>query len=183
MTETLNSTKTYVVDTAHSHVRFWVRHLMISKVHGEFGSVSGAVDAVPGQPTTGLLDVTVDVTSINTGNEGRDGHLKSPDFFDVEKFPTMTYRSTKVTELGDGEYEVQGDLTIRGVTKPVALRAEISEEIASPFGGTKVGVSATGKIDREAFGLTWNQALETGGVAVGKEVNIQIDVELDRAAE
>ena len=183
MTETLNSSKTYIVDTAHSHVRFWVRHLMISKVHGEFGSVSGTVVAIPGQPTSGQLEVTVDVTSVNTGNEGRDGHLKSADFFDVENFPTMTYRSTQVTDLGSGEYEIQGDLTIRGVTKPVTLKAEISEEIVSPFGGTKVGVSATGKIDREAFGLVWNMALETGGVAVGKEVNIQIDVELDRAAE
>ena len=183
MTETLTSAKTYAIDTAHSHVRFWVRHLMISKVHGEFGGVSGTVEAVPGQPTSGQLQVTVDVTSISTGNEGRDGHLKSADFFDVEQFPTMTYRSTKVTELGEGEYEIQGDLTLHGVTKPVTLKAEISEEIASPFGGTKVGVSATGKIDRETFGLTWNQALETGGVAVGKDVNIQIDVELDRAAE
>lgn len=184
MSDTLVSTeKTYTIDPAHSHVRFWVRHLMISKVHGEFTGVAGTVTAVPGDPTTGRLEVTVPVASLTTNNEGRDGHLKSPDFFDVEQYPTLTYRSTKVTALGDGEYEIAGDLTLHGVTAPVTLKAEISEEIVSPFGGTKVGVSATGKIDRETFGLTWNQALETGGVAVGKDVNLQIDVELDRPAE
>ncbi len=156
---------------------------MISKVHGEFGQFSGTVVGEPGDATSGQLEVTIQAASLTTGNEGRDNHLKSADFFDVETYPTLSYKSSKVTALGDGEFEIAGDLTMHGVTKPVTLKAEISDEVASPFGGTKIGVSATGKIDREAFGLTWNQALEAGGVAVGKDVTLQIDVELDRPAE
>lgn len=175
--------KTYTLDTAHSHVRFWVRHLMISKVHGEFGQISGTVLGEPGDPTTAQLEVTIQAASLTTGNEGRDGHLKSADFFEVETYPTLSYKSSKVTSLGGEDYEIEGELTMHGVTKPVTLKAEISPEVPSPFGGTKIGVSATGKIDRESFGLTWNQALEAGGVAVGKEVTLQIDVELDRPAE
>jgi len=156
---------------------------MISKVHGEFTEFAGTVVGVPGDATSGQLEVTIQAASLTTGNEGRDNHLKSADFFEVEKYPTLTYKSRKVTPTGDGEYEISGELTMHGITKPVTLKAEISDEVASPFGGTKVGVSATAKIDREAFGLTWNQALEAGGVAVGKDVTLQIDVELDRPAE
>lgn len=180
-TQTLEQ-NVYTLDPAHSHVRFWVRHLMISKVHGEFRTVSGTVKANSQDLTTAQIEVSIDTASITTGNEGRDQHLKSADFFDVENYPTMTFRSTAVKPAGEGEYDIEGELTLHGVTKPVTLRAEATEEVPSPFGGTKVGVSATGKLDREAFGLVWNMALETGGVTVGKDVNIQIDVELDRPA-
>ncbi|CAN5560810.1 YceI family protein [soil metagenome] len=173
---------TYIIDTAHSSVRFWVRHLMISKVHGDFGGLTGSVEGSATDPENAKLHVEIDVATVNTGNEGRDGHLKGADFFDVEKFPTMTYDSSKITKTGDGTYDVEGTLTMHGVSKPVLLKAEVSPEVASPFGGFKVGISATGVVNREEFGMTWNQALETGGIMVDKNIHLQIDVELDRPA-
>ena len=173
---------TYNVDPNHSSVRFWVRHLMISKVHGELSPISGTVVGNLDQPEVASIDVTIKTASLTTSNEQRDAHLKSADFFDVEKYPEITFKSTKITKVGDGEFSVVGDVTMHGVTKEITLQAEVSPEAPSPWGGFKVGVSATGKINREDFGITWNQALEAGGVVVGQDINLQIDVELDRAA-
>lgn len=173
---------TYTIDPAHSTVRFWVRHMMISKVHGELTDVTGTVSGSPDAPELAKIDVLIKAASLTTGNEQRDGHLKSGDFLNVEEFPDVTYKSTSVKKLSDEEYEVLGDLTLHGVTKEVPLKVELSPEVPSPFGGYKVGVSATGKVDRDEFGITWNAALETGGVMVGKEIHLQIDLELDRPA-
>ncbi len=173
--------KTYKIDEAHSTVRFWVRHLMISKVHGELHDVTGTVEYNAADLAATKIDVVINANSITTKNDQRDGHLKSGDFLDVEKFPTITYKSTSVTKTADNEFDVVGDFTLHGVTKPVTLKAEISDEVPNPYGGFKVGVSAKGEINREDFGVTWNQALETGGIAVGKEIHFEIDLELDRA--
>lgn len=172
---------TYQIDQAHSTIRFWVRHLMIAKVHGEFPDVTGTVTGGASDPESAQIDVTVNTASLTTGNEQRDGHLKSGDFLDVEAFPTMTFKSTSIKKVGESDFEVTGDLTLHGVTKPIVLKAELTPEVASPFGGFKVGVSATGTVNREEFGMTWNQALEAGGVLVGKEIHFTIDLELDRA--
>lgn len=176
------SAYTYTIDQAHSTIRFWVRHLMISKVHGEFPDVTGTVVGSSDSPELAQIDVTVGVASVNTGQEQRDGHLKSADFFDVENFPNMTFKSKSIKSTGEGEFDVVGDLTLHGVTKEITLKAEVSPEVVSPFGGFKVGVSATGVVNREDFGMGWNQLIEAGGVAVGKDIHFTIDLELDRPA-
>jgi polyisoprenoid-binding protein YceI len=181
MQPTATSAKTYSIDEAHSTIRFWVRHLMISKVHGEIPDVTGTVTYDESNPSDTAIDVTIQLASLTTKQDQRDGHLKSADFFDVEKFPTMTYKSTSVAKNGES-FTIQGDLTLHGVTKPVELEAEASPEITSPFGGFKVGVTAKGVLNREDFGMHWNQAMEAGGFMVGKEVTFEIDLELDRPA-
>jgi polyisoprenoid-binding protein YceI len=176
------SANNYTIDAVHSAVKFWVRHLGISKVHGTFGGVSGNATYDPTAPESSSVEATIDVASISTGDPNRDGHLKSPDFFDVATYPTMTFKSTSVSKVGEGEFTVVGDLTLHGVTKSVSLEAEVSDEVKSPFGGYKLGISLKGKIVRDDFGLTWNQILEAGGLAVGKEVHIDLDIEIDRPA-
>jgi polyisoprenoid-binding protein YceI len=172
---------TYNIDPVHSSVHFSVRHLMVSNVRGEFSKLSGTIQADPTNPTASSVEATIDIDSINTRDAGRDTHLKSADFFDMEKFPTMTFRSTKVV-LKEGGAEVTGDLTIHGVTKPVTLEVEGStEEIKDPWGNQRIGLSATAKLSRKEFGLTWNAALETGGVMVGDEVKVTIDLQAVRA--
>lgn len=180
MQPTATAIKTYTIDEAHSTIRFWVRHLMISKVHGEIDDVKGTVVYNEDDPSKSLLDVAINLTSLSTKQEQRDAHLKSGDFFDVEKYSTMTYRSKRILKTGEREFEIVGDLMLHGTTREVPISAEITEEIANPYGGYKVGVTARGMLDREDFGMTWNQALETGGVLVGKEVHFDIDLELDR---
>jgi polyisoprenoid-binding protein YceI len=170
----------YSIDPAHSSVRFWVRHMMIAKVHGEISDVKGTVTLDPERPEAAQVDAEIALESLTTGNEQRDAHLKSADFFDVEQFPSIKFRATGIKVKGGEDYEIVGDLTIHGLTREVTFKAEVTREVASFFGGYKIGVSASGVIDREAFGMTWNQALETGGVLVGKEVHFQIDLELDR---
>lgn len=166
---------THAIDPTHSNVEFAVKHMMISTVKGRFGDVSGTV-TVPanGEPA---VDVTINAASIDTRVEARDNHLRSADFFDVEKYPTLRFVSTKATRSSDG-YTLTGDLTIRDVTRPVTLR--VTEEGAGidPWGNVKSAFSATGKINRADFGLTWNAALETGGVLVSEEVKLSIDVQL-----
>lgn len=162
------------IDPSHSAAGFSVRHMMISNVHGEFGKVAGTVDW---DGKTGAIEATIDASSINTRDEKRDGHLKSPDFFDVAKYPTITFKSQKITAKGS-KLTVTGDLTIHGVTKPVVLAVEASKEMKDPWGNTRLGATATTKINRKDFGLVWNKALETGGVVVGDEVSISIDLEL-----
>jgi len=173
----------YVIDPSHTSVGFTVRHLMVSKVRGSFEKVSGTVKYDPNEPEKIVIDATIDAASINTREAKRDEHLRSPDFFDVAKHPTLTFKSKKAKVLGKGKLEVIGDLTIRGVTKEVTLQVEgLDQEIKDPWGNVRRGATATTRINRKDFGLAWNQVLETGGVVVGEDVDIQIDVELIRQA-
>ncbi len=171
---------TYEIDPAHSAVHFSVRHLMVSNVRGEFTKVSGTVNFDPEKPETSTVEATIDANSISTRDSQRDGHLKSPDFLDTEKFPTITFRSKKV-EIQPGGGKITGDLTIHGVTREITLDVEgPSPEMKDPWGKQRIGASATAKLNRKDFGLTWNAALETGGVMVGEEVKITLDVEVVR---
>lgn len=168
----------YEIDGSHSAAQFSVRHLMISNVKGEFGKTSGTVSYDGKDVKSVVADVSVDVASINTREPKRDEHLKSPDFFDVAKFPAMTFKSKKAEAAGQGAFKLTGDLTIHGVTKEVTFAVTgPTPETKDPWGNTRVGASATTTIDRKAFGLTWNKALETGGVLVGDEVAITLDLE------
>ncbi|GAB4278942.1 MAG: YceI family protein [Deferrisomatales bacterium] len=175
---------TWQVDPAHSRVGFRVRHMMISHVNGTFGDVQGTVRYDPAAPHASTVEVAVQVASIDTGVDKRDAHLRSPDFFDVETFPTMTFRSTRVTPAGDGRLEVRGELTLRGVSREIVLQVQgPSPEVTDPWGNTRIGASATATLNRKDFGLTWNKALEAGGVLVGDEVTIELDVELIKQGE
>lgn len=166
------------IDTSHSQVEFTVRHMMISKARGRFEQFSGTVEGDEQHPAGAKIDVTIDVNSLNTRDARRDGHLKSPDFFDAEKYPTITFRSKRVEPVNDRYATLIGDLTIRDVTKEVALNVEYAGKAKSPWGTTSAGFSATTTINRKDFGLVYNQTLETGGVLVGEDVSIEIDVEL-----
>ena len=166
---------TWVLDPAHSEVTFSVRHMMISKVRGTFG-VKSATIVAPENPLEAKVEASVDVASIDTKDEGRDNHLRSADFFDVENHPTMQFRSTGV-RIEDGDFLVDGDLTIRGVTKPATFELEFGGFGVDPWGSYKAGATAKTVVNREDFGLTWNAALETGGVLVGKDVTISLDLQ------
>jgi polyisoprenoid-binding protein YceI len=169
---------TWQIDPAHTNVEFSVRHMMISNVKGQFQKTSGTIVTSGTDPASAKIDATIDATSINTRVDKRDAHLKSPAFLDVDKFPTIMFKSTKVEADGPGKWKVTGDLTLHGVTKPVVLDVESTgTPVTDPMGNTRAGASATTKISRKDFGLTWNQPLETGGVMVGDEVAISIDVE------
>jgi polyisoprenoid-binding protein YceI len=170
---------TFVIDPAHSHVGFVVRHMMIAKVRGRFSDFTATV-TVGEDHLESALEVTVNVAGIDTGDEGRDTHLSSPDFFDVEKYPTMTYRSTSITPLGGDKFRVEGDLTVRDITRPVVLDATFDGVVPDPWGHQRIGFAATAEIDREDFGLTWNQTMETGGVLIGKQVKLEIEAEFVR---
>ena len=174
-------TNNYDVDPAHSSLQFSVRHLMMSNVRGTFNGVRGTVSYDPANPAQSAIEATIDMGSVNTHDEKRDGHLKSAEFFNVAEFPQMTFRSTKV-EKDDNEFLVTGDLTLHGVTRPVTLTVEdVSPEGKDPFGLTRIGAAVKGKLKRSDFGLTWNAILETGGVAVGDEVKIDFELELIKA--
>jgi polyisoprenoid-binding protein YceI len=168
----------FVIDSSHSSAQFTVRHLMISNVKGNFQKITGKAVWDPANLAGSSLEAVIDVTTINTLEPKRDAHLKSPDFFDVAKYPTMSFRSKKFYKEG-GKLKIAGDLTIRGVTRAVVLDVDgPTPEIKDPWGGSRIGASASTTINRKDFGLTWNTALETGGVAVGDEVRIALDVEL-----
>ena len=169
---------TWNLDTSHSEVTFAVRHMMISTVRGKFNKFSGTIDFNEADPAKSTVDVSIDAASVDTRDEKRDGHLKSGDFFDVEKFPALTFKSTRVEKVSDNSGRVYGDLTIRDVTRPVVLDVEYAGQARSPWGTTSAGFSATTKINRKDFGLTWNVALETGGVLVGEDISIAIEAEL-----
>lgn len=166
---------TWTLDPSHSEVQFSVRHMMISKVRGTFGVKSATLTA-PENPLEATVEATVDVASIDTKDEGRDNHLRSADFFDVETYPTMEFRSTGV-RIENGDFLVDGDLTIKGVTKPVTFDFDFGGFGTDPWGNYKAGATAKAVINREEFGLTWNAALETGGVLVGKDVTIELDLQ------
>lgn len=171
-----SATGTYAVDASHSHVGFKVRHLVVAKVRGRFADFDGTI-TIADDPQHGSVTVTVPLASIDTRDEQRDAHLRSPDFFDVEQFPTMTFRSTAVREVEAGRYEVDGELTVRGVTEPLTLQVSFDGTARDPWGGERLAFSATARLNREDFGLTWNQTLDTGGVLVGKDIDIEIEVE------
>lgn len=167
----------YKIDPAHSSAHFVVRHMMITNVRGGFSGVEGVIEYDPERPSDSSVDVTIDASKINTLDEQRDAHLKNADFLDVAQYPTMTFKSTKVSPNGDGEWKVTGDLTIHGITKEVVLNAEgPTPEGKDPFGNTRIGASATTKIKRSDFGLTWNAALETGGILLGDDLKIELDI-------
>ena len=171
---------TYAIDPAHSAVEFSLKHLMISTVKGRFGDLTGTIVVNPAAPDASTVEAEIATASIDTGAEQRDQHLRSPDFFDVERFPTITFRSRRIegahAEEGD-RFRVIGDLTIRDVTREVTLEATYEGHGRDPWGGERVSFSADTKVDRRDFGLTWNQALETGGVLVGNDIRIHLDVQ------
>jgi polyisoprenoid-binding protein YceI len=167
----------YVLDKAHTTIEFVARHLMISKVRGRFTEFDGSI-RVADDPEQSELDISIDAASVNTSEPNRDAHLTSADFFDADKYPKLTFRSTKVEHAGDTSWRLTGDLTIRDVTRPVTLDVEFLGVTVSPWGTRPFGFEATTEIDREEWGLTYNQALETGGVVIGKKVRIEINAEL-----
>ena len=174
---------TWNIDPAHSNAQFSVRHMMISNVKGEFTKVKGTASFDPSNPETLSAEAEIDVSTINTREHDRDNHLKSPDFFHVEEYPTITFKSKRAEKSADG-LKLTGNLTIHGVTREVKLDVEgPTPPTKDPWGNTRVGASATPKINRKDFGLTWNQALETGGLLVGDEIKITLDVELVAQAE
>ncbi len=167
---------TYALDVSHSSVGFSVRHLMVSRTKGRFADLTGTV-TIAEDPLASSVEVEIAVASVDTRDETRDDHLRSAAFFDAEAFPTITYRSTTVTPAGAGRWAVDGELTVRGVTHQVPLEVTFEGGARDPWGGARIGFTAHTELDREAFGLTWNQALEAGGVVVGKQVKIDIEAE------
>jgi polyisoprenoid-binding protein YceI len=176
------STTTWNIDPAHSMAEFKVKHMMIANVTGQFSKVSGVLVRDESDPANDRVEATIEAASIHTRDEQRDAHLKSPDFFLVEKFPTLHFKSTGINVVDKGELSVEGDLTIRGVTRKVHFAVEGPTQPAKdPWGNTRIGLSATTKINRKDFGLTWNAALETGGILVGDDVTITLDAQFVRA--
>lgn len=173
--------QTWNLDTDHSHVEFAVKHLGISTVKGRFKTFKGAATTTPEGALVSFA-ADVDTASIDTGSEQRDAHLRSGDFFDVAAFPVMRFESTNITPLGAGRFAAQGTLTIRGVTHPVSLELEMGAPAKDPWGNTKIAAEATGRIKRSEWGLTWNAALEAGGVLVSDEVKLSFDVQAALAA-
>ena len=165
------------IDPAHSEAIFSVKHMMFSTVRGHFNVLSGHLHIDEEHPENSWVDAQVDANSVDTRDEKRDGHLRSPDFFDAEHYPTLTFKSTKVEKVGGNEYRVLGDLTMHGVTKPVVFNAEYNGQGKNPWGLQVAGLSAKSKVNRKDWGLNWNAALESGGVLVSEDVNIEIDLE------
>ena len=177
-TPTTGTTTTWSIDPTHSNVEFAVKHLMISTVKGRFSDVKGTVQYNEADPTKSRVDIEIGIHSIDTRVEQRDAHLRSPDFFDVEKFPKMHFVSKRIEGDANGEFKLIGDLTIRDQTREVTLDAEFQGRNRDPWGGERMGFEAKGKINRKDFGLHWNQALETGGFVVGEDLKLTIEVEL-----
>src|SRR5947208_865181 len=174
--------KTYKIDPSHSSANFVVRHMMITNVRGGFSGVEGIIEFDPQNPTDARIEAVMDTSKISTLDENRDAHLKSADFLDVERFPTLTFKSRKIEPAAQGEWKVTGDLTIHGITREVVLNVEgPTAEGKDPFGNVRVGASATTKIKRSDFGLTWNAALETGGILVGDDLKIELEISAIRA--
>jgi len=176
------TTTTWNIDPAHTVAEFKVKHMMIANVKGHFSRVSGVLTRDESNPANDRIEATIEAASIQTRDEQRDAHLKSADFFHIEKFPTLHFKSTGINVAGEGELSVEGDLTIRGVTRKVRFAVEGPTPPAKdPWGNTRIGVSASTKINRKDFGLTWNAALETGGILVGDDVTITLDAQFVKA--
>lgn len=172
---------TWSLDPAHSSAQFKVRHMMISNVKGGFEKLSATLNLDDADITRSRVDVSIDVASINTGIKQRDDHLRSADFFDVARFPAMTFVSSRVEKAGPGKLNVTGNLTIKGVTRPVLLKVDgLTPEVKDPWGHIRRGASATTTINRRDFGITWNKSMDNGGLVVGEEVAIQLEVEFTR---
>ena len=181
-TATEVTTTAWNIDPVHSTAQFKVKHMMISNVKGEFNAVTGALKLDGTDITKSRIEASIDAATINTRDAQRDAHLKSADFLDVEKFPVLTFKSTRISKTGDSELAVEGDLSIHGVTRNVVFEIEgPSAPMKDPWGNTRIGLSATTRVNRKDFGLTWNAALETGGILVGDEVAITLDVEFVKA--
>ncbi len=164
------------IDPSHSEVLFSIKHAMITTVRGHFNVISGSLHIDEANPANSWVDAQADAASIDTRDERRDGHLRSPDFFNVDAYPTITFKSSSVVPTGDNTYNVTGDLTMHGVTKSVTFKAEYTGQAKDAYGMQRAGISAKAKINREDWGLTWNAALEAGGVLVSKDVTIEIDL-------
>lgn len=181
-TTTQTSVSTWNLDPAHSSAAFKVKHMMISNVKGQFGKLTGTLSLDEQNIANSRVEASIDAASITTGDEQRDAHLRSAEFFDAEKFPTLTFKSTRVVSKGDEELVVAGDLTIHGITRNVEFQVEGPTAPAKdPWGKTRVGLSAATKINRKDFGLTWNATLETGGILVGDDVSITLDLQFVKA--
>ena len=176
------ATTKWVLDPTHSEVQFKVKHLVISTVTGSFKTFEGTLETEGDDITNGKVEFSADVNSVDTNQGQRDGHLKSEDFFDAEKYPKLTFKSTSFTKKGDGEYTLDGDLTIKDVTKPVKLDVEYGGSAADFYGNTKAGFEVTGKINRKDFGLTWNGVTEAGSIVVGEEVKLIFNVQFAKQA-
>lgn len=172
----------YTLDAAHTYVGFSVRHMAVARVRGRFENVEGTIH-IDTEPTRSWVEATIDAASIDTRNPDRDAHLRSADFLDVERFPRIRFRSRQVRHVGGDRWEVDGDLTIRDVTRPVTLEVTYNGALADPWGNIRFGFEASTTINREDFGLTWNQVLETGGLLIGKEVRIEIEGEAVRTGD
>ncbi len=172
-----NPSAVWNIDQDHSSANFSIRHLMISSVRGRFGRLSGKIVGDPEDLSQGSAELSIDVSSVDTRQSDRDQHLRSQDFFDVEHFPWMTFRSTEIRARGKNQYDVVGELTIRGTTRPITVNVEFLGINQDPWGGTRAGFTGEARLNRKDFGLNWNQALETGGVLVGDEVRITVDLE------
>jgi polyisoprenoid-binding protein YceI len=172
--------KKWTVDAAHSEIGFSVKHMMISKVKGSFDSYEATVEANEENLQDALIDFKIDVASINTNNADRDAHLRGADFFDAEQHPYITFKANNIVKKDD-EYELTGDLTIKGVTRPTTFEVEYGGKGVNPWGVEVVAFSGEGKVNRKDFGLTWNQALETGGVLVGEDIKISLELEANPA--
>ena len=176
------ATTTWNIDPVHSVAEFKVKHMMISNVKGQFTSLNGVLALDETDPTNSRVEATIEAASVNTRDAQRDAHLKSADFFDVEKFPKLSFKSTRISRIADGELAVAGELTIHGITRNAVFTVEGPTPPAKdPWGNTRVGLSATTKMNRKDFGLNWNTALETGGLLVGDEVTITLDVQFVKA--
>jgi polyisoprenoid-binding protein YceI len=173
---TATTVQTYAIDPSHTNAEFVVRHMMIAKVRGRFAALAGTIDVPEGSDVPTSIQATIELESLTTSEAQRDAHLKSPDFFDAATHPQIRFRSTSITPDGD-ELAVAGDLTIRGTTLPIVLKTTFEGRTTDPWGNRRIGYEAHAKISRKDFGLTWNQALEAGGVAVGDEVKIELAVE------
>ena len=172
----------WTVDPTHSSIDFAVKHMMFATVKGSFKAFEATIEADPADLTTAAIAFTVDLASVDTRNDDRDNHLRSGDFFDVENYPNMTFKATDIVKTGEGKYDVTGDLTIHGVTRTETFSVEFTGQGKNPWGAEVAGFSGEGKIKRSDYGLTWNAALETGGVLVGDEVKINIEIEATKQA-
>jgi polyisoprenoid-binding protein YceI len=172
---------TWTLDPAHTSVQFSVRHMMVSNVRGEFAKVAGTVQGDDTAPESAVIEATIDAASINTRNAKRDEHLRSPEFLDVAAHPTITFRSKRIEPAGPGKFKVTGDLALHGVTKEVVLDvSDVTPPVKDPLGKMRAGATATARIDRQDFGINWSKAMDNGGVVVGNDVTITIDVEATR---
>ena len=176
------ATAVWNIDPSHSAIHFSVRHMVVSKTRGRFTKFSGQIVFDPDDPAKSSVQVTIDPASLDTADAQRDAHLRSADFFDVDKYPQATFKSTKVIDLGGDKYQVEGDLTIRGVTRPVVLEAVFEGSAKDPWGGERAGFASVTSLDRKDFGLTWNKALEAGGVLVGDKVELTLEIEAVKQA-